>query len=86
MTGQELRVTVCRDGETYLFVYTESNRTQLLRLLGEMAANPKLSFSWYDAACVSELIRRGECMCGLCTPSLSEATSGMLLDEDCEGI
>jgi hypothetical protein len=44
--------------ERYIFLYDESNRGQTLRTLGRYASNPDLSFSWYDAAVLSQKIRR----------------------------
>lgn len=44
--------------EKYIFLYNDSNRSQTLRLLGRYASNPDLSFSWYDAAILSQKIRR----------------------------
>ncbi|MDG2382061.1 MAG: hypothetical protein P8N76_10345 [Pirellulaceae bacterium] len=44
--------------ERYIFLYSDSNRSQTLRLLGRYASNPDLSFSWYDAAILSQKIRR----------------------------
>ena len=44
--------------ERYIFLYTESNRAETLRTLGRFASNPELSFSWYDAAVLSQKIRQ----------------------------
>ena len=44
--------------ERYIFLYDEDNRSQTLRMLGRYASNPDLSFSWYDAAVLSQKIRR----------------------------
>ena len=44
--------------ERYIFLYNDSNRSETLRLLGRYASNPELSFSWYDAAVLSQKIRR----------------------------
>ena len=43
--------------ERYVFLYDEENRTETLRMLGRYAANPELSFTWYDAAVMSKKIR-----------------------------
>lgn len=45
--------------ERYVFLYDDDNRAEALRMLGRYAANPDLSFSWYDAAVLSQKIRRG---------------------------
>jgi len=49
--------------EYYIFVYGnyEENRKEILRLLGRFASNPQLSFTWYDAAVLSQKIRRQRC-------------------------
>jgi len=43
--------------ERYIFMYEDSQQAQALRMLGRHASNPKLSFSWYDAAVLSKKIR-----------------------------
>ena len=44
--------------ERYIFLYDDSNRAETLRTLGRYASNPQLSFTWYDAAVLSQKIRR----------------------------
>jgi hypothetical protein len=48
------------DGERYIFVYdvgdTES-RSDCLKALGRFASNQDLSFTWYDAAMLSQQVR-----------------------------
>jgi hypothetical protein len=43
--------------ERYFFMYTEEQKTEMLRTLGRYAADPELSFSWYDAAVLSQKVR-----------------------------
>ncbi|GAG13691.1 unnamed protein product, partial [marine sediment metagenome] len=43
--------------ERYVFVFTDSRRTDVLRTLGRFADNAELSFTWYDAAVLSQRIR-----------------------------
>jgi hypothetical protein len=50
-------VTLVRGEEKYVFVFQPERRTELLRLLGRYAADPNLSFNWYDAAVLSQRIR-----------------------------
>jgi hypothetical protein len=50
-------VALARGNEQYLFIFDDRNRTELLRTLGRFAANPELSFSWYDAAVLSHKVR-----------------------------
>ncbi len=55
---QEINVLALVKGEErYVFLYNDENRVETLRLLGRYAANPELSFSWYDAAVMSKKIR-----------------------------
>ena len=44
--------------ERYIFLYEDSQRAEALRMLGRHASNPELSFSWYDAAVLSQKIRQ----------------------------
>jgi hypothetical protein len=44
--------------ERYIFLYDDSQRAEALRVLGRYASNPELSFSWYDAAVLSQKIRQ----------------------------
>ncbi|MDZ4852081.1 MAG: hypothetical protein SGI77_22565 [Pirellulaceae bacterium] len=57
--GKEINVLALVKGdEQYVFFFDDGNRTETLRMLGRYAANPELSFSWYDAAVMSEKIRQ----------------------------
>lgn len=44
--------------ERYVFLYDDANRAETLRVLGRFASNPELSFTWYDAAILSQKIRQ----------------------------
>ncbi len=56
--GQEINVLALVKGdERYIFLFDDTNRTATLRMLGRYAADPDLSFSWYDAAMLSQKIR-----------------------------
>ena len=58
--SQDINVLALVKGEErYVFLYDDDNRAEALRMLGRYAANPELSFSWYDAAVLSQKIRRG---------------------------
>ena len=46
--------------ERYIFLYEDAQRAETLRMLGRHASNPELSFSWYDAAVLSQKIRHEE--------------------------
>ena len=43
--------------ERYVFLYEDSQRATALRTLGRFASDPELSFSWYDAAVLSQKLR-----------------------------
>ena len=51
-------LALVKGSERYVFLYTEANRAETLRTLGRFASNPELSFSWYDAAVLSQKIRQ----------------------------
>lgn len=56
--NQEINVLALVKGEErYVFLYDDSHRAAALRTLGRYASNPDLSFSWYDAAVLSQKIR-----------------------------
>ena len=48
-----------QSGERYVFTFddTPEGRTAVLRKFGQFASNPALSFSWYDAAHMSQKVR-----------------------------
>lgn len=51
-------LALVRGEERYVFLYDDQSADQLLRTLGQYAADPELSFSWYDAAVLSQRIAR----------------------------
>ena len=44
--------------ERYIYLYDDTQRAQALRALGRHASNPELSFTWYDAAVLSQKLRQ----------------------------
>lgn len=44
--------------ERYIFLYGDEHRAEALRTLGRYASNQELSFTWYDAAVLSQRIRQ----------------------------
>ena len=44
--------------EKYVFLFNDENRKTTLRQLGRYASNPDLSFTWYDAAVMSQKVRK----------------------------
>jgi len=43
--------------ERYVVLFDDDKRGEALRTLGRYASNPELSFSWYDAAVLSQKVR-----------------------------
>ncbi|MBX3415057.1 MAG: hypothetical protein KF708_20405 [Pirellulales bacterium] len=57
--SQDINVLALVKGqERYVFLYDDSSRAETLRTLGRFASNPELSFTWYDAAVLSQKIRQ----------------------------
>lgn len=55
---KEINVLAMMKGEErYVFLFDDKNRVETLRTLGRYAADPSLSFTWYDAAVMSKKIR-----------------------------
>lgn len=56
---QDINVlALVKGNERYVFLYSDGSRAETLRTLGRYASNPELSFSWYDAAVLSQKIRQ----------------------------
>ena len=56
---QDINVLALVKGkERYIFLYDDDHKSDALRTLGRFASNPELSFSWYDAAVLSQRIRQ----------------------------
>jgi len=47
-----------KKGEDYIVLYDDNHRDECLRTLGRYASNDDLSFTWYDAAVLSQKIRQ----------------------------
>lgn len=55
---QDINVLALVKGdERYIFLYDDSNRAEALRTFGRFASNPDLTFTWYDAAVLSQKLR-----------------------------
>jgi hypothetical protein len=50
-------IALVKGGERYVFLYDDDSRAEALKTLGRYAANPDLSFSWYDAAVLGQKVR-----------------------------
>ncbi|MEC7697022.1 MAG: hypothetical protein VYA11_07995 [Planctomycetota bacterium] len=56
--SQDINVLAMVKGdERYVFLFDDESRAETLRLLGRYASNPELSFTWQDAAILSQRIR-----------------------------
>ena len=51
-------LALVKDSERYVFLYDDESTATLLQTLGRYAADKTLSFTWYDAAVLSQKIRR----------------------------
>ena len=51
-------LALVKGDERYVFLFDDDNRAEALRTLGRYASNPDLSFTWYDAAVLSQKIRQ----------------------------
>jgi hypothetical protein len=51
-------IALVKGQERYIFLYDDARRNQLLEVFGKFASNPELSFTWYDAAVLSQKVRQ----------------------------
>ncbi len=59
--SQDVNVLALVKGEErFIFLYTDQNKTETLRTLGRFASDPAINFSWYDAAVLSQRLRKNE--------------------------
>jgi hypothetical protein len=57
--SQDINVlALVKGSERYVFLYDDDSRAETLRTLGRYASNPELSFTWYDAAVLSQKVRQ----------------------------
>jgi hypothetical protein len=55
----ELNVlALIKGSERYVFLYDDESILRLLQTLGQFAGDPELSFTVYDAAILSQTVRR----------------------------
>jgi hypothetical protein len=50
-------LALIKGGERYVFVYDEASRPSLLDAFRDAAADPRLSFSWFDATVMTQKAR-----------------------------
>jgi len=59
IVSQDINVlAMVKGNERYVFLFDDGSRSETLRVLGRYASNPELSFSWHDAAVLSQRIRQ----------------------------
>jgi len=59
MAARDINViALVKGGERYVFLYDDESRDQVLESLARHAADPDLSFSWYDAAVLAQKVRQ----------------------------
>ncbi len=58
MTEEINVLALVKGEERYVFLFSDNRRAEALRTLGRFASNPELSFTWYDAAVLSQKVRQ----------------------------
>ncbi len=57
--SQDINVlALVKGSERYVFLYDDSSRAETLPTMGQYGSNPELSFTWYDAAVLSQKVRQ----------------------------
>lgn len=57
--GQEVNVlALVKESERFVFLFDDESPDQLFRTLARYAADEDLSFTWYDAAVLSQRVRK----------------------------
>ncbi len=51
-------LALVKGNERYVFLFDDDHRAETLRTLGRFASNPDLSFTWHDAAVMSQKVRQ----------------------------
>lgn len=51
-------LALVKEDERYVFLYDDESAATLLQTFGRYAADMEMSFSWYDAAVLSQKVRR----------------------------
>lgn len=52
-------LALAKGSERYVFLFIDAARAELLRTLSRFAADPALSFTWFDAARLGQRVRIG---------------------------
>lgn len=53
-------LALVKESERYVFLYDDRSPGALLQQLGRYAADEELSFTWYDAAVLSQKVRNAQ--------------------------
>lgn len=61
MTNDVVVIAIVKNGERFITLYRDNqeSKTEALKSLSRLAANPELSFNWRDAAVLARKIREG---------------------------
>lgn len=51
-------LALVKGSERYVFLYDDASPDAVLQTIGRYAADPELSFTWYDAAVLSQKVRK----------------------------
>ena len=51
-------IALVKGSERYVFLFDDESRAEAIKTLGRYAADPELSFSWYDAAVLGHKLRQ----------------------------
>ena len=59
MASRDINViALVKGNERYVFLFDDESQEEVLRSMARHAANPDLTFSWYDAAVLGQKVRR----------------------------
>ncbi len=58
MTTSVNVLALVRDEHRYVFLYDDHSITEVLGRLSASASDPELEFTWYDAAVLSQRVRK----------------------------
>ncbi|MCA9208010.1 MAG: hypothetical protein KDA55_06620 [Planctomycetales bacterium] len=80
---QDINVLALVKGEErYIFLFDDNHRAETLRTFGRYASNPDLSFTWYDAAVLSQKLRQTSAPAPVPAPHLSRRFEVPLPSDD----
>jgi hypothetical protein len=74
MNGRFSEIALRKGGETYVFRFDDASHRALLNVLGRLAADPSLNFSWHDAAVLCKKVRQ-QCPKALGTTTSAATTN-----------